>query len=241
MLRRIRRLSGNLSLCYIRSRWGAGFGPAAAGLKVVLRLEGSRRMRWLALRLGHCATAALAAGAAWLAAEPLAAAQAPPSERAPFALIDEVRFGLLAHSVEPSNAEDGVDANLEVLFGRPAVNYDNAWLDVILRPRIHLGTSINTAGDTNQLYAGLTWDAKLTRRLSLELTFGGALHDGPTGDGHEDSYGCSLNFRESASLGYALDERWTLYGTVAHMSNANLCDHNSGLTSVGVRLGYKLK
>ncbi|HEY1243453.1 MAG TPA: acyloxyacyl hydrolase [Hyphomicrobiaceae bacterium] len=198
-------------------------------------------MRWFALRLGHCATAALAVGAAWLGAEPLAAAQAPPSDRAPFALIDEVRFGLLAHSVEPSNAEDGVDANLEVLFARPAANYDNAWLDVILRPRIHLGTSINTGGDTNQLYAGLTWDAKLAQRLSLEFTFGGALHDGPTGDGHEDSYGCSLNFRESASLGYALDERWTLYGTVAHMSNANLCDHNSGLTSVGVRLGYRLK
>ena len=38
-----------------------------------------------------------------------------------------------------------------------------------------------------------------------------------------------------------VDERWTVYGTVAHMSNANLCDHNSGLTSVGMRLGYKLK
>lgn len=198
-------------------------------------------MRWLAHRLAPGAAAALAAGIAWLAAEPLAAAQAPSSDRAPFSLIDEVRFGLLAHSVEPSNAEDGVDVNLEVLFARPRVDYDNAWLNVILRPRVHLGTSINTSGDTDQLYAGLTWDGKLTQKLSLELTFGGSLHDGPTGDGLEDSYGCSLNFRESASLGYALDERWTLYGTVAHMSNANLCDHNTGITSVGVRLGYKLR
>ncbi|MBO0765424.1 MAG: acyloxyacyl hydrolase [Hyphomicrobiaceae bacterium] len=197
-------------------------------------------MRSLAHRVALGPVAALVVVVAWLAAEPLAAAQGPSSDYAPLSLIDEVRFGLLAHSVEPSNAEDGVDVNLEVLFARPATRYDNPWLDVILRPRIHVGTSINTAGDTDQLYAGLTWDGKLTQKLSLELTFGGSLHDGPTGDGAADSYGCSLNFRESISLGYALDQRWTLYGTVAHMSNANLCDHNSGLTSVGVRLGYKL-
>jgi hypothetical protein len=199
-------------------------------------------MRLIAAKtLAPCATAILAAAAAWLAAEPVAAAQSPPSDRLSSPLIDEMRFGLMAHSVEPSNAEGGVDVNLEVLFGRPALRYDNAFLDAALRPRFHLGTSINTEGDTSQLYAGLTWDVKLAQKLSLELTFGGALHDGPTGSGHDDSYGCSVNFRESVSLGYALDERWTVYGTVAHMSNANLCDHNSGLTSVGVRLGYKLK
>jgi len=200
-------------------------------------------MRLVATRHAGAAAIALAAGA-WLASATVAAAQSrqpAPYDRWPFTLVDEIRFGVLAHNVEPSNAEDGVDLNLEVLFARPAASYGNPVLDVILRPRIHLGTSLNTAGDTNQLYAGLTWDAKLTQKLSLELSFGGSLHDGPTGAVGADSYGCSLNFRESASLGYALDERWTLYGTVAHMSNANLCDRNTGLTSVGVRLGYKLK
>jgi hypothetical protein len=114
-------------------------------------------------------------------------------------------------------------------------------LDFALRPRVHVGASVNTQGDTNQLYTGLSWDVQLMPRLSLELTFGGALHDGPTGRGLDDSYGCPLNFRESASLGYALDERWTVYGTISHMSNADLCDNNTGLTSAGVRLGYKLK
>jgi hypothetical protein len=156
-------------------------------------------------------------------------------------LIDEVRLGLLAHSIEPNNSEDGVDANLEVLLRRTTgVSYNNAFLDVVLRPRLHLGVSLNTAGGTNQLYTGFTWDVAVTQALSLELTFGGAVHDGPTGSGHEDSYGCPLNFRESLSIGYALDDRWTVYGTVAHMSNAKLCDHNSGMTSAGVRLGYRL-
>lgn len=167
-----------------------------------------------------------------LAASTAARAQSPS--------IDEVRFGVLAHSVEGSNAETGVDVNLEVLFNRARYTYNNAWLDLILRPRVHVGASINTAGDTSQLYTGFTWDVKLAQKWSAELSLGGSLHDGPTGGGHQDSYGCPVNFRESVSLGYALDSRWTVYGTVAHMSNASLCDHNTGITSVGVRLGYKL-
>jgi hypothetical protein len=152
-----------------------------------------------------------------------------------------VRLGLLAHSVDPSSAEGGIDVNAEVLLRKSSYTYADSFLDAVLRPRVHLGASLNLAGDTSQLYAGLTWDTKLTPALSLELSFGGVVHDGPTGDGHQDSYGCALNFRESASLGYALDAQWAVYGIIAHMSNANLCDHNSGITSLGVRLGYKLR
>jgi lipid A 3-O-deacylase len=178
--------------------------------------------------------------ATWLGCASTASAQSSPYDWAPSPLIDEIRAGVLAHSIDPNNGEDGADLNLELLLRRPAGRYDNPLLDFALRPRVHIGASVNTAGDTSQVYAGLSWDVQLTPKLSLELTFGGALHDGSTGAG-VDSYGCSLNFRESASLGYALDERWTVYGTIAHMSNADLCDENTGLTSVGIRLGYKLK
>lgn len=181
------------------------------------------------------------AAAAWLAGAAAPSAQTPVRDGAPSPLLDEVRFGALAHSIDAGNDEDGADLNLELLFRRPGSRYGNALLDFALRPRLHVGTSVNTAGDTNQVYAGLGWDVKLAPKLSLELTFGGALHDGPTGGGLEASYGCSLNFRESVSLGYALDKRWTIYGTVSHMSNADLCDGNTGLTSAGVRLGYQLK
>jgi hypothetical protein len=170
---------------------------------------------------------AIAAGL-WLANTPGAFAQT--------SLFDEVRFGAFVHSVEPGNPEDGADLNLELLFRRPTVAYDNPFLDWALRPRPHIGASLNLVGDTSQLYAGFTWDVKLAPALTLEVSLGGALHDGG-----EDLYGCSVNFRESLSLGYALDARWTVYGTVSHMSNAGLCDNNTGLTSVGLRLGYKLK
>ena len=180
------------------------------------------------------------ASLAWLVA-PGALAQTPPSDDVRLPGLDEVRFGALVHSAEASNQEDGIDLNLELLFRRAAIRYNDAFLDLVLRPRIHLGASINTAGDTSQLYAGLSWDVKLAPKVTLEVTFGGALHDGSTGHAHPDSYGCTLSFRESVSMGYALDERWTVYGTVAHMSNAGLCEHNTGLTSAGVRVGYKLK
>ena len=168
-----------------------------------------------------------------------ASAQPPDYFRShPF--LSEIRIGALEHHIEPAGSErGGLDVNAEVLFARTAVDYGDRIANILLRPRFHIGTSVNVNGDTSQLYSGLTWDIPLVSRLSLELTFGGSLHDGPTdnGVGHS-SFGCPLNFRESASLGLAVTERWRLYGTVAHMSNASLCDRNSGLTSAGVRLGY---
>src|SRR5262245_16460749 len=138
-------------------------------------------MRLVVPRLTSSALILLAA-MAWLGAAPGASAEEPRYGAAPASLVDELRFGVLAHSIDPNNDEGGVDLNLELLFRRPSYTYNNAFLDVALRPRIHLGTSINTAGETSQLYAGLTWDVKLAQRLSLELSFGGSLHNGPTDD-----------------------------------------------------------
>ena len=155
-------------------------------------------------------------------------------------IFDELRFGLIVHHVEPAGTEKGLDLNVEVLFTRPAIAYGNAFADIVLRPRLHVGTSINLEGDTSQVYAGFTWDMPLHDRLFLELSLGGTLHDGPENDDNRSSFGCALNFRESASIGYAVTDNWLLYGTVMHMSNAGLCDRNSGLTSAGIRLGYRI-
>ncbi len=53
------------------------------------------------------------------------------------------------------------------------------------------------------------------------------------------SYGCQVNFRESASLGYDVNQHWRVLATVDHMSNGNLCEPNHGLTNAGIRLGYR--
>lgn len=153
-------------------------------------------------------------------------------------IVDEIRLGVFGHHIEPSGTEQGgLDVNAELLFAKPIAAQDRGSLHSFLMPRIHIGTQINVDGDTSQLYAGFTWDLRLHERFSVEVTFGGAVHDGPT-NGEESAFGCVANFRELGSIGVGLTERLWLYATVAHMSNAGLCDRNSGLTSGGLRLGY---
>jgi hypothetical protein len=175
-----------------------------------------------------------------LSCAPVSSAHAQPSDIWTRSILDEVRLGVLAHDIEPNPNESGVDFNIELLFKRPTATYRSSLANILLRPRFHVGTSINLDGDTSQLYAGLTWDMPLAPKWSLEVSFGGALHDGPTDGSGSFSYGCALNFRESISIGYEVSNRWRVYGTVTHMSNAGLCDFNSGLTSAGVRFGYTL-
>jgi hypothetical protein len=135
----------------------------------------------------------------------------------------------------PSGDKNGApDINVEVLFERFGPEYQSSVLNDFLRPRLDIGTSISTDGDTSEFYAGLTWDVFLTRRLFLEGSAGGALH---TGD--DRAFGCTANFRESGSVGIMLSERWDMLATVDHTSNANLCDENRGLTDVGIRFGRK--
>ena len=95
-------------------------------------------------------------------------------------------------------------------------------------------------GTTNKLYAGLTWDAPLAQGFFVEGSFGLALHDGGLDEPGRAHYGCRLNFRESAALGYDIDPHWRVMLMVDHMSNADLCLQNRGLTNAGLRLGYRL-
>ena len=83
--------------------------------------------------------------------------------------------------------------------------------------------------------------------LFIEASFGGTVHNGPLQPHYDLSpifvatYGCPLNFRESASTGVDLSERWRLLATIDHMSNAGLCGYNRGLTNYGARLSYRLQ
>jgi lipid A 3-O-deacylase len=156
----------------------------------------------------------------------------------PFWTIDEVRFGGFKQAVDDAPHEGGPALNLEVLGGRFPGGYENSILNFFLTPRPHIGTTI-AFGKTDEFYWGATWDAKVIDRTFFEATFGGAVHDGPLDTPHEASYGCVANFRESASLGFALTPEWRLMATVDHMSQAGLCHPNRGLTNAGVRLGFK--
>ena len=153
----------------------------------------------------------------------------------PFPAIDEFRIGVMEPVDGPARDEDGSpDINLELLIGRFGPEYQNVFWNHLLRPRPHFGGSISTDGGTDLAYVGLTWDIFLTPWLFIEGSVGGAIHDGP-----DSEFGCSVDFRESGSVGAMLSDRWALMATVDHMSNASLCDENRGLTTVGLHLGRK--
>jgi lipid A 3-O-deacylase len=157
-----------------------------------------------------------------------------------FPHIDEVRLGAFYHQLNDTAGERGADINMEILFGKLGAPRGDYLLDYFLRPRVHIGASINTNGDTSQVYGGLTWDMPLIDRFFLETSFGGSLNDGYTDrEAGHTALGCHENFRESASLGYHLSERWDVLATVDHMSNAGLCEFNAGITDAGLRFGYK--
>ena len=149
----------------------------------------------------------------------------------------ELRGGVFAH--DPVSPEKGsADINAEMLSPRLPINA-GAWQ--ILVPRLHLGTTINTAGKTSHGYTGLTWGYDLTKTLFVEASLGGDLNNGKTGNSlvqGRNAMGCSAAFRESGSLGYRFTGNLSLLATVEHVSNAGFCERNRGLTNMGLRLGY---
>jgi hypothetical protein len=206
---------------------------------------GASRMRYRTIQPRFAmltASTRLSCAAALLFALPIftAPASADPLKDGPgYSFIDEVRIGAMAANLEDGSHGGDYTINGEVLFPRlGGGSYGDPIRDYFFHPRLHIGASISPGG-VDQVYTGLTWDHHLTDRIFFETSFGAALQDGETSGNDPDSYGCSLNFRESASIGIELTEHLRVMATVDHMSNAGLCDGNQGLTNAGVRLGYR--
>jgi lipid A 3-O-deacylase len=172
----------------------------------------------------------------------LFAASAPASAQS---LISEMKFGVLAHDVGflGDHKETGADVNFEMLFTPPQI------FDIIGSPRPDIGATINTSGHTSDGYFGLTWGITLIQSLFgwghdsvwLDGSLGGAVNDGyinsaPPG---QKALGSPVLFHLSTELGYQFAPRLSISAYLEHMSNANLANHNAGITSAGARLGFK--
>ena len=196
------------------------------------------KQRWIPKGLAITALAVVVS--AVIGAGPAAAIEQYTITDHPFWTIDEVRAGIFKQAIDDAPHEGGPALNLEVLGGRFPGGYENSILNFLLTPRPDLGTTI-AFGKTDEFYWGVTWDAKLFDRTFFEATFGGAAHDGPINELGHASYGCVVNFREGASLGYEFAPHLRVMAIIDHMSNAGLCNPNPnrGLTNAGVRLGYR--
>lgn len=167
----------------------------------------------------------------------LAGSSAKADEVNPFSYLSELRGGLLRHDagIFSKSMEGAWDANLEVLFTSPTI------LGTLGSPRPHLGTSIDFDGKTSQIYAGLTWDWDLTNKFFVELSAGGAFHNGnlDKSDPRRKDLGSHLEFRESASIGYKVTANSRVLLTLDHISNAGLASYNGGMENFGIRYGYR--
>jgi lipid A 3-O-deacylase len=179
----------------------------------------------------------LTAASVAAAAEFRRSAFEPPAQPS---FLSEFRFGLSAQ--DPWGPESGT-RNLtgEILFAKPFTAADLFTSYFIPRPQI--GGSLNVDGKTSFAHAGLSWTVDITQQVFVEGSFGGVVHNGPTGaldslPKDRAALGCSPLFRESGSVGLRLSANWSLMATVEHLSNGGLCSDNRGLTNVGARLGY---
>jgi lipid A 3-O-deacylase len=151
----------------------------------------------------------------------------------------ELRLGAYAH--DPLSPEKGpVDLNGEVLFAKFNFFPAQTWGELIPRP--HFGGTIDFDGKTSNLYTGLTWTFNLDQKVFVEGSFGEAINNGKIGryvpPGH-NPMGCNWSFHETASVGYRLDEDWSVMTTIEHYSNEGICVENRGLTNYGLRIGRR--
>jgi lipid A 3-O-deacylase len=163
-------------------------------------------------------------------------------------IIDELRFGVYEHdaSVLGHQKETGVDFGNEILFTSPD------FLSVIWSPRPIIGALINSAGETSQVYAGLTWTWNFVHDVLrngdgfyVEFSEGPGFNNGklnvtdPVQSQKRKSLGSHVLFREDLDLGYHLTPQWSLALSYNHVSNADLAPRNEGLNDIGVRVGFK--
>jgi lipid A 3-O-deacylase len=155
-------------------------------------------------------------------------------------IFDELRFGVSASIQSGKTFESGLFPSVTAFFDPFDSEHAQSFTDHVLRPRVHAGAIVSTAGNASQIFAGFTWTIDLTDRFFLDLGFGGAfnnasLHDSSNGP----DVGCHALFHESLAAGYNISETWRVLATIDHSSNANLCHDNDGLSYAGLAIGHK--
>jgi hypothetical protein len=153
-------------------------------------------------------------------------------------IFDEVRLGVLGFWQENAESVEGVYVTAQVLFDPFFDRFDNWLLNILLRPRPHIGGTASLDGP-DQLFAGLTWTVPVWRTLFVEASFGGTVHNGAIQDA-QISLGCHALFRESLGVGADIGEHWRVMVGVDHSSHNGWCsEENDGLTHVGGYVGYR--
>lgn len=158
------------------------------------------------------------------------------------ALADEIYAGVAIHDVDTplsmGTDEDGVD--FQIGYRGDGIE----GLSFIGSPSPYIFASVNSAGDTSMLAAGISW--KFGDKIYIRPGIGLAIHDGPSfrlaDDGWQTQLGSRVLFEPELSVGVRLSERVDLEASWVHVSHAGLFnkDQNPGIDNIGLRLVIKL-
>lgn len=153
------------------------------------------------------------------------------------AAATELFVGAHAHAVNTplsldSGREGGTDVSVGVRAGRIG--------RTPLQP--YAFASINTAGDTNFLAAGLS--ARFGSRVYVRPGLGIAVHDGSAANSSRPdriAFGSRVLFEPEIAVGADLTDRLSLEASWVHFSHARIFGRqNPGIDNIGVRLNWKL-
>ncbi len=160
------------------------------------------------------------------------------------ALAQEVFGGTYVHGVSTpftlETGEGGADIEAGYRFGRQGA------LAFIGKPAPYLFVSLNTAGDTGFVAAGLSWKLTLGP-IYARPGIGLSLNDAPSrrvgADGVRTDLGSPVLFEPEIALGGKVTDKLSLEASWVHISGARLFNsqQNPGIDMLGVRLAYTLR
>jgi len=156
----------------------------------------------------------------------------------------EIFGGLYAHGVDtPFTFETGEEgADIQVGARTEPIEL----LDFLGRPSAHLFGSINTAGDTNFVATGVSWEID-AGPIYVRPGVGLALHDAPdrrvdSRTGIRTDLGSRVLFEPELAIGTQISSTVSLEASWVHISNARLFsrDQNPGIDMMGLRLNVQI-
>lgn len=156
--------------------------------------------------------------------------------------ITEVWVGLDYHDagIFGRHKEPGVDGDMEIRF------LPIEFLDFLASPRPDLGLHINSAGATNQVFFGLTWEFWFLKNLFVVPSWGFSVNDDCCLDNNSNNtttrkqLGSHFLFREALELGWNITGPHNISILVDHVSHGHiLASENEGMDSLGLRYGYR--
>lgn len=184
-----------------------------------------------------------------------------------FAQVSEIRAGIGAHDIRVIGnlpvKEESVVLNAEVIFDEPD------FLKWAFSPQPYVNSTLNLGGSTSYAGAGLLWRQNIGQKFYGDFSFGLVIHDGtldasdginiiipPNFETTEEldaainelffrrrnriEYGSRLLFRQQLTMGYKIDEKWSLEGYFEHLSHGGVLSdqHNDGSDAAGLRIKY---